>query len=251
MIFFTSSVPEYLSILFLLTILFTMHLIAATFRQGAINANYRENKANLIYWAIVGFYATYLLYVSILSFKNVFFVNSIPPKLILFTALPLLLFLLLAIFNLPIYKVLLKNISYRSLILMQSFRLVGVLFFLAYYHGALPAKFAFPGAIGDIVTVLAGFLVVLALDKGKSYALALVLIWNCIGLFDIISILSNAVMITKEAIETGTNGIIEINTFPLCLLPSFAPATIIFMHLSIFRKLWSEKKSYALENQPD
>jgi hypothetical protein len=241
---FTSSIPDYLSVLYLVTIFITIHLIASTFRKGAVKAEIGSNTANLIYSGIFGFYLIYIVYVSILSFSGVFQTNTIPPKLILYTVLPLLIFLLVIVFNLPIYKTILKNLSYKSLILMQSFRLVGILFFLSYYHGALPSKFAIPGAVGDILTVLVGFLVVAAIDKKKSYAIPLVLLWNCLGLFDILSIMFNAVMITKEAILTDTAGIIEINNFPLCLLPSFAPATIIFLHVSIFKKFWNEKKSF-------
>jgi hypothetical protein len=42
---------------------------------------------------------------------------------------------------------------------------------------------------------------------------------------------------TKFSIENGAQGVLEIANFPFCLIPAFAPATILFVHILIFKKL--------------
>ena len=45
------------------------------------------------------------------------------------------------------------------------------------------------------------------------------------------------IVITKIQIETGAPGVEVLAAFPFCLIPAFAPPTIIFLHLSVYRKL--------------
>ena len=70
----------------------------------------------------------------------------------------------------------------------------------------------------------------------------LTIAWNIFRLLDIISVLTTAIITTNLSIETGSQGVTEIANFPLCLIPAFAPATIILLHLTMFRTLWSERK---------
>ncbi len=61
--------------------------------------------------------------------------------------------------------------------------------------------------------------------------------WNIFGALDIITLLVIAVINAKNAIVTGEPGIQEMTIFPFVWFPAFAPATILFLHTAIFRKL--------------
>lgn len=67
----------------------------------------------------------------------------------------------------------------------------------------------------------------------------MVWIWNVIGLVDIVSVLSTAVILTKLAMENNAPGVKQFGTFPFSWIPAFAPATIIFLHVLIFKTLKS------------
>jgi len=51
-----------------------------------------------------------------------------------------------------------------------------------------------------------------------------------------------AIIFTKISIDRGIQGVEFLAEFPFCFIPAFAPPTIIFLHLLVYRKLSSEKK---------
>jgi hypothetical protein len=122
------------------------------------------------------------------------------------------------------------------------FRLIGVFFLISHAYGAIPAQFAYIAGLGDIATAISSIFVAKAIINKKSYAKPLTIAWNIFGILDIVSVLTTAIITTKISIETGSQDVLEITKFPFCLIPGYAPATILFIHLSIFRKLWNERK---------
>jgi hypothetical protein len=238
----TTAVPQWVSILFLLTIPIPIFMIANVAKLGAINANLESPKVKLIYKSILIFYGLYFTYVSLTSFTGVFLENTLPPKILVYTVFPLLAFLLLFISNLKLYKIILQNSTLQSLVQVHLFRLIGVFFLITYIYGAIPTKFAYIAGIGDIATALLSVFVARVIRNKKTYSKPLTIAWNIFGLLDIVSVLTIAIITTKLSIDTGSQGVTEIANFPFCLIPAFAPATIIFLHLTIFRKLWNERK---------
>lgn len=238
----TTAVPQWVSILFLLSIPIPILMIAHVAKQGAINAKLSSAKSKQVYNTVLIFYALFFIYVSLTSFTGIFSENTLPPKILLFTAFPLLAFFLLVVTNLKLYKVILENATLQSLVLIHLFRFIGIFFILTNVYGAIPTKFAYIAGIGDIATALGSILVVKAINDRKSYTKPLVIAWNVFGILDIVSVLTTAIITTRLSIATGSQSIVEIANFPFCLIPAFAPATIIFLHMGIFSKLWKERK---------
>ena len=67
-------------------------------------------------------------------------------------------------------------------------------------------------------------------------------IWNFIGLIDITSVIVTAVYLTKVSLESGGDGVAQFGTFPFSWIPAFAPATIVFLHILVFKKLMQKEK---------
>lgn len=212
-------------------------MIANLVKQGAIDAQFSAQKSNRFYWIIIIFYTIYLGYVSVLSFTGLFLTPSIPPKVVLFTTAPLMGFLIFVVSNLNVYKILLEHITLENMVKIHIFRLIGAFFILVYIFGAIPAPFAFVAGLGDIITALLSIMVANAIINKKSYAKKLTIAWNIFGITDIVSVLIAAIITTKIAMETSSQSVIEISKFPFCLIPAFAAATILFLHISVFRKL--------------
>lgn len=238
----TAAVPNWVSILFLLTIPIPIFMIAHTAKRAAINATLDQQKVRWIYKSILIFYGLYFIYVSLLSFTGLFSENTLPPKILLYTGFPLLAFLLFVVSNLSLYKTIVQHATLQSLVRVHLFRLIGVFFLLTNAYGAIPTHFAYIAGVGDIITAVSSIFVAQAITNKKSYAKPLTVAWNIFGMLDIVSVLTTAIILTKDSIVTGTPGVVEIANFPFCLIPAFAPATILFLHLTIFRKLWSERK---------
>lgn len=238
MSFFTTLAPIWVSILFLLVITIPIFLIANLAKKGSENPD--NGKKN--YLAVLIFYGLYLIYVSIACFKGLFVEATLPPKILKFTMVPLLLFLMIVIFNLSKYKSILNRLDITDLIGVHIFRLIGSFFLILGFYKALPSSIALIAGLGDVITALSSIFVVKCIKERKSYARTLSYIWNTFGFLDIIATSATAFILTKISIETGAQGVDVLGAFPFCFIPAFAPATIIFLHMSIYRKLLSNTK---------
>ena len=167
----------------------------------------------------------------------------LPPKIVRFTTIPLLLFLIGYVFNTSLLKRILKNAALPSLVKLHIFRLIGSFFLILLFFEVLPKPFALIAGIGDITTAVSSIFVAKAVHQNRRYARGLTLAWNTFGLLDILITSAMAIAFTKMNMETGALGVDILGTFPFCVIPAFAPATIIFLHLCIYRKVFNRDYS--------
>jgi hypothetical protein len=238
---YLSNVPTWVSISFTFVFPITIYFIAKTIKHGAINVQIPDNQANKLFWEVLLFFALYLTYVSSLAFTGLLSVNALPPRVLLFTALPLMIFFFGFIFNKPIYWKILDGIPLQSLVRLHIFRFVGVYFLIATYYNALPAHFAILAGLGDMATAFGAIFIAKAIEENKSWSRKATLIWNIFGFWDIVSVLISAVLTTRYSIQhPESQSIVEISKFPFVWIPAFAPVVIVFMHIAIFKKLKRE-----------
>lgn len=238
----TNIVPLWISALFFICISIPVFQIARAIKKGGQNASLEANKVSQLFYGSIVFFSLFFAYTALLSFLGVFQINTFPPRVILFTMLPLLIFYFFFLFRTKIYWTILAQIPLSTLVRLHAFRLVGIFFIIFWSYDALPTYFAFAAGIGDIFAAITAILVARLIDnKIKNYK-KITLVWNIVGFWDIVHVIAAALYITKQSIETGTIGVQEMTKFPFCLIPAFAPATIIFLHISIFKKLKMQDK---------
>lgn len=228
---YISGMPLWSIVLFIAGFLYSIVFIAKPAKQAALNAGMTPEKSRNIQAGIFVFYLLYLVYVSFLSLQGVFDVNSLPPKVMVWAGIPLLIILFGFVGNTGLFKTLLRSITLESLIAVHVFRVLGVFFILLYGYHLLPMKFAFFAGWGDIITAIFALPVARMVSKKKQGWKTAVYIWNIFGIMDIIDLLTVAII-------TGAGGNLrEMAVFPFVWFPAFAPATILFMHTVVFRKL--------------
>jgi len=232
----TTQVPIWLSIVFILSFA-SIPVLLITNAVKKVLQNENVEKSKKVRKQIILFYSLYFAIVPLVSLTGFFKENVMPPRVIIFSAVPLFLFYFFYVQKTDWFKLVFKKIKLDQLIFIHLFRFVGVFFFLVYYYGAIPKQFAFVGGIGDIVTAILVIPVIAAIKKKLTYAKVLAWIWNIIGLIDIVSVLATAVILTNLAAKVNGPGVQQFGTFPFSWIPAFAPATIIFLHILIFKKL--------------
>ncbi len=232
-----SNVPTWISLLFIPTFPITIYFIAQIIKQGAIDAGLPQKQVNTLQLAIWGFFTIYLIYTFILSITGLLSENTLPPRVLLFTTIPLLIFLFGFIFNKPLYWRILDKIPLASLIKIHIFRFVGVFFLISAYYEVLPTQFALLAGFGDILTAIGAIFVSQWVVEKKAWSNKAVFIWNIFGLWDIVSVIISAILTTKNSLENHTQSVAEITKIPFVWIPAFAPAVIIFLHISVFKKL--------------
>ncbi len=235
---YLSGMPLWAIVLFIASFLYSIFFIANPAKQAALNAGMSARKSRNIQIGIFGFYVLYLTYVSVLSLKGVFDVNSLPPRVMVWAGLPLMVILFLWIGNTRLFRQLLRSATLESLITIHVFRVVGGFFIILYGYRLLPSGFALEGGLGDITTALLAIPVARMVSKGSKWQMPAVFAWNVFGMLDIINLVVLAVISATNAIgTTGAGSLREMTLFPFSWFPAFAPATILFLHVVIFRKM--------------
>jgi hypothetical protein len=227
------QLPIWISIVFLLVIPIPVYMVIQLIAKGS-------GSKQLTTAASIGFIA-YFAYVGIACFQGAFEEETLPPKIIM-TMIPLLIAYLAIFFFSKTFRIILEDLNTSDIVSVHIFRLIGSFFLILMWHNALPRSIGLIAGIGDIITAVSSIYVVKAIRDKKPFAKNLTLIWNTFGLFDILATTSTAFILTKIAIEQGFPGVETLASFPFCYIPAFAPATIIFLHLCIYRKALGEKQ---------
>ena len=146
------------------------------------------------------------------------------------------------IYNTTICKQANAILNLEDLIKIHIFRLIGSTFIILLLYDLLPPIFALFAGIGDLLTAISSIFVVKAIRNKKNYARKLAYAWNTFGFVDILITSAMAIIFTKISIDNSIQGVEFLAEFPFCFIPAFAPPTIIFLHLLVYRKLsWLKK----------
>ena len=123
----------------------------------------------------------------------------------------------------------------KNLIRLNVWRLVGAVFLVLMFAGQMPALWALPSGIGDVIVGLAAFSVANRLDRPGGRRLAI--IFNLFGLADLVVAIGLGIMTnTGPAQVFHTTPTSELATqFPLALVPTFLVPLAFVLH---FVSLW-------------
>jgi len=131
----------------------------------------------------------------------------------------------------PTFQSWVKMVDLRWLVLLHLTRFVGFYFFLLGGRGELPFAFSAPAGWGDILVASLAVLL-LALSGARNWSM--LVIWNTIGLTDILFVVFTALRLGLE----DWHSMHALREWPLSLLPTFLVPLIIVAHVLIFWRAW-------------
>jgi hypothetical protein len=123
------------------------------------------------------------------------------------------------------------NVDLRWLVLLHTTRFVGFYFLILCRRGELPCAFATSAGRGDIA-VAAATVIIFLVPKFRV-SRRLLLIWNTLGLIDIVFVVSSALRFGLS----DWPSMAPLRELPLSLLPTFLVPLIIVSHVLIFVRL--------------
>jgi hypothetical protein len=229
------STPYWISIAFSILIFLPFLLLL----QFVFNHARQANKHSWFVGAVL-FYLLYVTYIGIAHYAGLFDAVALPPRVLVFTTFPYAVFLFVFFTRTTMFKYIQSHSSVKSLVSLHLFRIVGIFFIVLAAHQSLPKLFAFIAGFGDVITAITSVWVVRAIAQKKSYAKKLTMAWNIFGTVDILFTAIAANVLTKLSIDTGSMGVDKLAEFPFCIIPAFAPPTILFLHWLIFKALKKE-----------
>jgi hypothetical protein len=159
------------------------------------------------------------------------FYNAITPA-VAATVWTLTALVLLACWKISPIRVWALNVDVRWLVLFHVTRLfAGAYFLVLCQRGELPCGFARPAGWGDIIVAVLALAVVSA--TRTRFAKMLLLVWNMLGLIDIIFVVFSALRFGLKDWQSMH----ALRELPLSLLPTFLVPLIIASHVLIFVRL--------------
>ena len=122
---------------------------------------------------------------------------------------------------------------------LQVYRVLGAGFLVYWIHGTIPAAFALPAGLGDVLTGLLALPAALWVASGSPIGRRIGIRWNVLGLIDF------AVAVTMGMLTSpGPTHLLaldhpntQIATFPTAMVPAFIVPFSTFLHVLSLRQL--------------
>jgi hypothetical protein len=226
------SVPIYLSITFILTTLLTLYL----FHQMIARSN-KPSPASVI----AGILAVVLILQGVLAYIGFYSsqLNMMPPRLMIFGALPNLIVILI-LFWTKWGRDFIDGFRFYDLTMLSIVRIpVELCLYGLALHKAVPELMSFAGRNFDIFAGITAPLVVYFMIKKPKAKRMILWIWNVIGVILLLNIIVHAILsapflIQQMAFDQPNVAVLH---FPFIWLPVFVAPLVLLTHFISIRKL--------------
>jgi hypothetical protein len=139
----------------------------------------------------------------------------------------------------PSIRAFAASLSLALLVGSHLWRFVGLGFIIAWLKGSLPAGFAIPEGLGDIVAALGALLLLPTLREGRVPR-GLLLAWNTWGFLDLVSAIAMGVLYSNSTLGILSRGTVTTRlmvTFPVSLIPTFFVPLFLLLHALTFKRI--------------
>jgi hypothetical protein len=213
-------------------------LVLAGF-QRTLNASGVPNYSRAVSWGIGAFLTAWLSLVLILGLQGFFSPDPTAraPR-IAYALIPFALSIGWLLFS-PSFRRMVDGIPPQWTIGLQANRLLGGLFLVAFAQGQLPAQFAIPAGVGDVLVSLAAPVVAYLFIAKHQRARMVGLLWNAIGILDLLvaitlGVLTSPGQLHRLAFDTPN---LVMSAYPFVLVPAFGVPVWLLLHFFSLREL--------------
>lgn len=124
----------------------------------------------------------------------------------------------------------------RFVILLHSWRMLGLGFVFLHAHQILPGLFALPAGIGDALVALGASALAAALYSGRRVSRRTVLAWNTFGILDFViavtaGVLSRSPVHATLGMEVSSAAM---TSLPLAMIPTFVVPLYLITHAIVW-----------------
>lgn len=162
------------------------------------------------------------------------------PLAILISFATTLILFAIAYFILPAFREYVLKLDMRFLIMLHSWRMLGMGFIMLHLFDQLPALFAYLAGLGDALTALvAVFLAYAMFSNREGVSRNWIWRWNTFGLVDFIVAVTVGILTRSDALLAPANGLNSdlMTTFPFVIIPAFLVQVFALTHIIIYLQL--------------
>src|SRR5215470_594155 len=229
----------------------TRPAIVATILFGVWRALGRTNvsaraRVSAWWWTVV-FLAGWLVTVWVLAVRGAFASLSNGSAIAQLAFVPLVILILVgvAVFAATRSAVLTAALDAAPLswlVGIQVYRVLGLVFLLAWSRGFLPGYFALPAGIGDALVGVLAIPLAIGLRSNSEFVRRLALGWNILGIVDLVNAVTmgvtSAVVQLQAAPSSGSAAAVSpLLLYPLVLVPTFGVPLALILHSLSIRQL--------------
>lgn len=230
------NLPQYVSIVFILTTFLTVGFFIYAVKRGAFSST-----ATKILNFLIPFW---LFFQAILALGSFYLkTDAIPPRLPLFGIFPALLtIILLFIFA---RKDFISRLPLRNLTILHIIRVpVEIVLLWLFQAGQVPQLMTFEGRNFDILSGLTAPVIYWLAFRGGKTNRTLLVIWNFVALGLLINVVTHAFLsfpfpFQQLAFDQPTRAVLY---FPFVWLPSVIVPIVLFCHLASLWNLFSNDR---------
>jgi hypothetical protein len=177
------------------------------------------------------FFALWVIIAFTLSIRGFFVSSAVAVPRIAYAFLPLAVGYL-AYRLLRSVRTVVDEIPMHSMIGLQFYRALGVVFLVEWMLGALPGAFALPAGIGDIAIGLSAPWMAARVRAGAPRAREMAILWNVLGIADLMVAVTMGVTTTPGPLHLFAldNPNVAIIMMPLVLVPIIAVPFSLLLH---------------------
>ena len=152
-----------------------------------------------------------------------------------------------AFFSLSPIRDAMLAIPLPALVAVNAIRVLGVIFVILHAAGELPAPFAPSAGWGDILVGVTALPVAWSMLRFGARARPLALLWNTIGIADLINAVALGALSAPGPIQVfaGPPSSAAMTTLPWLMIPGFLVPCLMFIHIVIFYRLAKEARASA------
>ena len=134
-----------------------------------------------------------------------------------------------------------------ALVAVNAIRVLGVIFVILHAAGELPAPFAPSAGWGDIFVGVTALPVAWSMLRFGARARPLALLWNTIGIADLINAVALGALSAPGPIQVfaGPPSSGAMTTLPWLMIPGFLVPSLMFIHIIVFYRLAKEARASA------
>jgi CRISPR-associated Cas5-like protein len=123
-----------------------------------------------------------------------------------------------------------------SITVLQTYRVIGVSMAIGALRNALPAVFGLSAGFGDLFIGMTAPLAALAWAAGGRRGLVVLMLWNVLGLLDLINAVSTGVL--AGLTTSGPVTMAPMRLYPFSLIPGFGVPLAFLLHFTGLAQLW-------------
>jgi hypothetical protein len=132
---------------------------------------------------------------------------------------------------------------------LQIYRVLGVSMAIQALRHALPAVFGLPAGFGDLFIGMTALLAAAAWSSGTRNGKAVFVLWNVLGILDLIIAVSTGVLAAFT--QSGPVTMAPMRLYPLSLIPAFGVPLAFLLHGTGLVQFWYLSRKQATKKEQE